>query len=168
MMDQEYREIGLGLGLAGLQPGQAVRLRVISGSMQPLLRPGDLVAVVGVQASQAQPGDILVVRRGREWITHRLIERGPRGLRTKGDGVGQADAWQDWSPVAGRVMAVERNGRACRMDSAGWRLFNRLLAAAGRWESRWRAQPASGLQRLLTLPARLVYTLAGQIVEASL
>jgi signal peptidase I len=72
----------------------------LSGSMRPLLTPGDLLAIQQVRASDLKVGDIVTVARpdrGDELVTHRLIalRRDRIGLKlvltTKGDANTVAD-----------------------------------------------------------------------------
>ena len=63
----------------------SLRLTVTSDSMRPLLRVGDGVVVQPIDPSALQPGDVIVVQRGGEWITHRLVAVDERGWHTHGD-----------------------------------------------------------------------------------
>lgn len=94
--------IGLGalaiLGLAGAiiwvlaQFGVVQPLIVVSESMRPALRAGDLILTVSVPVEELVPGDVVSVARDEEarFVTHRVVEtrREPRGdwtLVLKGD-----------------------------------------------------------------------------------
>ncbi len=71
----------------------------LSGSMRPLLQPGDLLAIEQVDASDAGVGDIVTLRipsRNDELVTHRLIavkqlRGGDLLFTTKGDANPVAD-----------------------------------------------------------------------------
>lgn len=90
---------------------------IVSGSMSPGIKKGDIVLVKRISASQASVGDIIQFRRGMVSITHRIIDvtvnEGMRTFRTKGD----ANEIPDHDPVlpeqvAGKVIFV--------VPKAGW------------------------------------------------
>ncbi|HUS79059.1 MAG TPA: signal peptidase I [Patescibacteria group bacterium] len=70
---------------------------VMSGSMEPSLRPGDLLVVEGYRSRGPDVGDVVVYRsrRYRRVIVHRVVSvdesRGDVTLFTKGDAVEYAD-----------------------------------------------------------------------------
>ena len=69
---------------------------VTSGSMAPLVRPGDVVVASGLHRRQTPPpGSVVVLaplRKGGQPITHRIVEHLPDGrYRTKGDANPQPD-----------------------------------------------------------------------------
>lgn len=72
---------------------------VASGSMGPVLRPGDVLVVAPVDAARVRPGEVVLVddpaHAGR-LLTHRMVERTADGsLRLKGD----ANLVADSTPV---------------------------------------------------------------------
>ncbi|WP_067501717.1 signal peptidase I [Actinoplanes sp. TFC3] len=78
---------------------------VMSGSMAPALRPGDVVVAVPVDARTLRPGQIIVFRdpaaAGR-LVVHRFIRYAPSGaLITKGD----ANTAEDGTPVPRSAVA---------------------------------------------------------------
>lgn len=73
-------------------------LVVLTGSMEPTLRPGDVIAVRPVSPSEVRIGDIVTfqpVSDDPALITHRVVSKGygPHGLQfvTKGDNNNAAD-----------------------------------------------------------------------------
>lgn len=79
-----------------------IRLLVIQGiSMEPTYHHGDLVFVRAVPMDEVQVGDVVVFRRGRARIAHRVIaikeQNGERVLITQGDNNNVPD-----SPVTSR------------------------------------------------------------------
>lgn len=67
-------------------------LVVLSGSMEPELRTNGIVVVRMVDFGDIERGDVISVRRGEAFVTHRVVEVGDDGLTTKGDANDSADA----------------------------------------------------------------------------
>lgn len=71
-------------GFMGYKP-----LIVLSGSMEPMIYPGDLVVVKEVPAESLVEGDVIAYLRGGTLISHRIMEiedvDGERRFYTKGD-----------------------------------------------------------------------------------
>jgi signal peptidase len=86
---------------------------VLSGSMEPVMSPGDVIIVDSVGVEAIQEGDIITYTQGDERTptTHRVIEiverDGGVAFRTKGDANGSPDS-QLVSPdqVEGEVMTI--------------------------------------------------------------
>jgi len=112
---------GFGIGVAGLS---AIILTVgwwyvsggrvygvQTGSMSPLIVPGDAVIVRPVTPGSLRVGDIIAYRSAAEpavVISHRLlaVNRQTATLTTKGDHNHQADASISEGQVMGRVVAI--------------------------------------------------------------
>lgn len=65
-------------------------LKVLSGSMEPVIKTGDLIIVKKTPDSNILEGDIITFKTGPEtFVTHRVIgisnENGVIGFKTKGD-----------------------------------------------------------------------------------
>lgn len=71
-------------------------LTVLSGSMSPEISAGDMVAVKKVNPQDIREGDIISYRRGREYVTHRVVgiasENSRISFMTKGDANDDKDA----------------------------------------------------------------------------
>jgi signal peptidase I len=104
-----------------------LRLKVISDSMRPLLRVGDVVVVQPVDPHALQPGEVMVVVRGGEWITHRLVAVDERGWHTHGDNTRYADEAASASEIVGRVIAIERAGQTVDLQQPHWRAIDRRI-----------------------------------------
>lgn len=89
------------------------RIFCSGSSMEPLIRPGD-DAILALPEGRITRGDVVVFRTpgGGEFVVHRVVETGPRGIRTRGDRCASPDPWL-LAPagIVGRVAAVERLGR---------------------------------------------------------
>ncbi|MBN1667095.1 MAG: S24 family peptidase [Anaerolineales bacterium] len=110
-----------------LEPGDTFRLQITSYSMHPLLQPGDTLLAQVVPLQDLRRGDLLVVRRATDFVTHRLILQDGDTWIIKGDRSTQADPAIQPDQVLGRVIAIERHGRTKRLQrpiqSAGQRLL---------------------------------------------
>jgi hypothetical protein len=105
-----------GLIQAQLALGAVLKFRVVSGSMAPLVAPGDEVVVAATSVESLRPGDIIVAQApGRPFVVHRLVAIQPapegNGFITRGDRSGMADpAWRA-DALVGRAVAVQRGDR---------------------------------------------------------
>ena len=113
--------------------GRRGTVRVRGESMQPTLRPGQLLAVEFAPERLAR-GDMLIFRQGDLLLVHRLlgparsIEGRPR-LRTRGDGALSLDPPVDLDRVIGRVVAL--------VDGENWRTTRDRPARAYAWCLAW-------------------------------
>jgi hypothetical protein len=149
--------------IAAANPIEPLRLTVISDSMWPLLRAGDAVRVQPIEPAAIRVGDVVVVRRGADLITHRVIDIDGEHWVTRGDNAVFADAPVPWAACLGRVSAIEHGADPIDLAQPQWSRLNRRLAQIGRvqWRiNRWlRLTPASSpvairLAWLMALPFR--------------
>jgi len=146
--------------------------RVATGSMRPIIEPGDKVLVRSIAPAAAKSGDILLYRSGEDYVTHRLVgfmtREGKTLFLTKGD-AGSVPEEVAPEAVRGKVIVIEKHGgKLLRLDSLrgrvvdgylGWKncRFRRLGAAAELYKERLRPNPVFPLlrfvYRLVRLPA---------------
>ena len=81
---------------------------VMSGSMSPALRPGDLVLIKEIEPSTINIGDVVTVKFGESTYTHRVVERLEGGrFRLKGDANEEPDPGLiEESQIIGKVVLV--------------------------------------------------------------
>jgi signal peptidase I len=99
--------------------GHAARFRADGWSMHPTIRFGETIVIEPLGQSPVRVGDVLLYRRGRGAIAHRVIQvvssnAGRQTLIFRGDA---ADCWDspiELEHVLGRVVGVERGGRMMR------------------------------------------------------
>lgn len=136
-----------------LAPGASLVLSVDGTSMAPTLEAGDRLEVRRVEGPRdLRLGDLVVVDLGTDGVgwtaaglaVHRLLWRGRRTARTRGDGSRRMDPPVSMDDVLARVERVERAGRdvtpsatrrrwawlTCFAAAARHRLARRWLAFA--------------------------------------
>jgi hypothetical protein len=101
---------------AVLRAGHSVRFRAAGWSMHPTIRNGEIITIAPFGRSPIQPGDVVLYRRGRVAIAHRVIRvrssaRGSLEFVVRGDAADFYDRPITCDQVLGRVRAVERGGR---------------------------------------------------------
>ncbi len=138
-----YQQIALDLALAEASSQERLSLHVLGHSMAPLLRPGDVVMAQPVSLESLRQGDLVVVHRPTELITHRLVAVDEQGWHTKGDNCHQADTPIRAPAILGRVVAIERGCARLDLTSLGWARVNRWLGWLGKWEARLARQIAA-------------------------
>jgi len=107
---------------------------VVSTSMSPLARRGDIFRVV-VPGGRPRFGDIVVAVAGGRAVTHRVIGRYGKVYLLKGDGAPLADAPASPEYILGRVTTLVRaDGRAVKLAGARGRVVGVLCAAISRAE----------------------------------
>jgi len=100
---------------------------VLTGSMEPSLRPGDVIAYQPLPASRLQPGQIVLARdpvRPSHLLSHRLVRRLADGqLITRGDANGQEDSTPvpESSVIGAARLAIPRVGLPFMWWSQGHR-----------------------------------------------
>ena len=114
-----------------------LRLKVSGSSMAPLLQAGDVVQLEAVQPERLALGDLVVVRRQRDFVTHRLVSKFPQNWATKGDNCAYLDPHFEVSALVGRVVAIERRGFRIDLDSQKWQYANHCIGNLARLEVRW-------------------------------
>lgn len=148
--------------------GRAVRLEVISRSMEPMLRRGDHIWVAQASPLQLAQGDLVTFQVNSGVYTHRLIAQDEHTLSTKGDNHFHLDKPVSHTAVFGRVIAIERGGTRLDLRTQQWwpflRLQGWLAGLEGQTYLTWRRLlNHSGLLSII-VPTRLLQ-LAFQILH---
>ena len=104
-----------------------LRLTVTSDSMRPLLQVGDVAVVQTIDPDVLQPGEVIVVQRGGEWITHRLVTIDERGWHTHGDNTRYLDETASADQIVGHVIAVERGRWTIDLQQPRRRVIDRQI-----------------------------------------
>jgi signal peptidase I len=124
-------------------------VRAVSGSMAPLILPGDRLRLALADPATLRPGDVVVYGRRRELVVHRVVARSGDGVVTKGDALPGRDAWLSGAAVLGRVVALSCvGGRVHDLSALRWSLVGRLVAWLSRLGERCAAPPHRWWRRL--------------------
>jgi signal peptidase I len=123
-------QAALDLACKALASGQEVHWRIVSPSMQPLLRPGDMVIVQAAPLPSLRRGDLVLIRRPQDVVTHRLVGRDACGWRSRGDNLLWFDPPFADEAIVGRITARERDGMRISLDSLPFRLWGIVRAWA--------------------------------------
>jgi signal peptidase I len=112
-----------------LQEGQRVRFTASGESMSPAIGDGEVVLVEPLAPGSLRVGDIFLYRAERGLRAHRLKRIDGDLLTFRGDRAVDDDPPVSRAAVAGRVIAVDRNGRAVGLTGKVAR-FDHLLHRA--------------------------------------
>ena len=118
--------------LVSANPIEPLRLTVISDSMWPLLRTGDTILVQPCEPAAIRVDEVVVVRRGAELITHRLLAIDDEHWITCGDNAILVDAAVPSAACLGRVIAIEAGDQPIDFVQARWAQLNHRLGQIGR------------------------------------
>ena len=98
-----------------LRRGGRLRIKARGGSMIPFIWDGDLVLVSPADGSDILVGDVICYGTApRRLLLHRVIRRDGEGLVVKGDALAFTELVSP-GQVLGKVVAIERRGRARRL-----------------------------------------------------
>ena len=113
-----------------LAQGSEMRFQIASGSMEPLLRSGDRVTVIGTPLSELRRGDLVCSMRKNDPVVHRLLRWSGAGDRarliTRGDSSSRPDEPWAAGDLLGRVVSAQREDRTLDFERTLWRWTNRL------------------------------------------
>lgn len=120
--------------------GTPLRFRVTSGSMAPLIAPGDEVIVAAAPPEALRPGDLVVAAApGGPFVVHRLVAIRREGEQvqvvTKGDRSAAPDPVWPAEAVVGRVVAVVHAGQRLDLRRGRGALLAALLGGIARLEA---------------------------------
>lgn len=119
-----------------LSLGDQIQFKVVSNSMAPILEVGDVVTASITPADKIQRGNIIVIRREADYLTHRAIKPDDGGWLTKGDNTVQFDAPVKTNRLTGVVTAVHKGDQSILFEGKKWTVFNPILASLGELESK--------------------------------
>jgi signal peptidase I len=140
----DYRQLALELSQGELAIDGLLRLRVNGDSMAPFLQPGDSVLVAAVAPALIERGDLILLRRAGEVVTHRVVAKSRDSWRTKGDNRHQLDPAIGCQEILGRVVAIERGSEIVPLRKGRRRTTKRVMGLIGLVEGRlWQVGAAA-------------------------
>jgi signal peptidase I len=105
-------------------------LPVLTGSMSPLIRPGDHVLVVRMDVGRISIGDIVAFRYGDNIVVHRILKKqktyGDTCFKEKGDAT-YYSRLVSADNVIGRVTALKKGDKTFLFNSPGSRLASTIF-----------------------------------------
>jgi signal peptidase I len=105
--------------------------RVISNSMEPLIRIGDRVVIEYTEIADLIPGDIILYFNGHRYCTHRLVnifdDRKISKFITKGDNIQGFDLPFDEEKYFGRVHTIISKEKNIDLNTNRYRLQNKII-----------------------------------------
>ncbi len=104
--------------------GRQPRMRMVTGSMQPLIQIGDQLLIEPLPKN-IHRGDVVIYRHREQLIAHRLVSIEGERLILKGDNVYHFDPPLPREKIIGRVLGIEGGADYTAMR---WRLLNSLIA----------------------------------------
>ena len=100
-------------------------------SMLPLLKEGrDLFTVTKKGSGRCRKGDVVLYRRGKQLVLHRVVEVREMDYVILGDGCVRRETGVTDDDILGVMTGFVRRGREHRTDEPGYRLYTRLWMAA--------------------------------------
>ena len=123
--DRVYQQLAQDLTKKSLPTEGRTRVRVISDSMAPLILSGDAVVIEKVLLNELKRGDIIMIFRNGEFITHRFISRQKNEWYTKGDQYHSLDQPVASEDIIGKVIEIERQDLRLELVTRKWKLINR-------------------------------------------
>lgn len=94
-----------------LQTKQNFYIKSQGKSMLPIILPDDLVYYKKIPYKKCQVNDLVMIRKGKVIITHRIISKSKNYLITKGDNSPTSDGKIYPTQIIGKVYQVKRNGK---------------------------------------------------------
>ena len=116
--------------------GDVIQLNVVSKSMQPLMTIGDQVIAEITPLDEIQQGDVVVIKRNHDYLTHRVIHQNHNTWITKGDNNVLPDPKISQDKIIGRVSIIKKGNHSINLLSKKWIYLNPLLAKLSSLESR--------------------------------
>jgi signal peptidase I len=108
-------------------------LRILSGSMIPLIHTGDSIFIERVAPSNIRIGDVITFWKGRILVTHRIIKKICKGNEIffieRGDQHSSYSTIPS-SSVIGKVQQIKKGECIYFLNSLTWRIYNRLTGIA--------------------------------------
>lgn len=137
MYQQQAAKILPNLLHQSIAAGQNPAITLTSGSMAPLLRPGDQIVLRETAVANLQPGDIVTLHDPIGLLTHRFWRADNQHIWTRGDRPLSFDPPADHEQLIGQVIARRRHQRQLDLTTGAGNWLNRHLTKLNDWDYRW-------------------------------
>jgi signal peptidase I len=150
-----------------LTTGDQIRFLVTSNSMQPIIKIGDTVLAEVILVDEVKLGDIIVIKRIDDFLTHRAISPTKHGWITKGDSNILPDPPIKPANIIGRVRMVQRTNQMINFETRKWIYINPLLAKLSQLET-WAFLQHRYLRILAHIMFKIIQIFSAVHLEGSL
>jgi len=124
------------------EQGGILSFKIVSGSMRPIIKTGDVVKVTRTEPSTVCIGDIIAFQDGQHVVVHRVIGKSYSNQQIifhhRGD-AGVSSGYVTAQNLIGRVTTIERKGHATIFESLRYSTINCILV--------WQLRLADRLRR---------------------
>lgn len=99
-------------------------------SMRPFIRSGeDLVEITAKSTDRFHRYDVVLYRRGQDYVLHRIVKVRPRDYVIRGDNCLETETGITDDQILGVLTGIVRNGKRLDLDAPGYRLQVKLWVA---------------------------------------
>lgn len=134
---------------SNLTLGDQIHFKVVSNSMAPLIRSEDSLVANIQKPDSIKPGDIVVIRREKDFLTHRALKLIDGKWITKGDNTVQLDPPSKVQDIIGCVVGIKRETQSITFEPGRWHRINLMIAKLSMLEAQ-----AYAIKPYLRLPFR--------------
>ena len=111
-----------------LSIGDQIQFRVVSNSMAPIIEIGNSVVVNVAEVDTIKCGDIIVIKREDDFLTHRAIHSNEDGWLTKGDNSVLFDPLTKAEQIIGSINAIYKGNQPINIQTSRWVRINLAIA----------------------------------------
>jgi len=151
MLASSHHQLVSSLIETELTIGDQIQFNVTSNSMQPVINIGDSIVMEVIPGKDVKIGDIIVIKRVDDFLSHRVISITKDGWVTKGDNNILLDPPVQSKNLIGRVRMVKQANQMINLETRKWHYINFLFAKIGELETR-----AFSRHRYFRLPFRIL------------
>ncbi len=114
--------------IAGLKKNNSFRFKVTGNCMRPLIQKGDCVLIEPcITQLRFQPGEIVLIDRGVDFVVHRLHRINDLEIITRGDWSELSDPPVNIEQILGHVVEVEKHGYRLRVNHPFVRIIHSII-----------------------------------------
>jgi len=147
--------------------GESLRFKIVSGSMKPLIMPGDEVKVAKTEPSDIRIGDVVALKAGQRVVVHRIIGKSLSNqqivFRHMGD-AGVSSAIIAAQNLIGKVSVIKKDGCEMSLDKSWYGVVNKIRV--------WRLRLVDSLSKTqpsnISIGQRFVLRLARRLFRSLL